>query len=95
MSCSVERYDRRHRPPGLLIETEQPLEIGTRVSCSFYLPGRQQIRSACEVVREKNQPAGYDDKTNRYGIRFLDLRPEEKAALDAFIVEKTAERRVS
>lgn len=78
-------------PTGLLIEAEQPIGIGSRVSCSFYLPGRQQVRSACEVVRVETPPAGAGDKTNRYGIRFLDLRPEEKTALEAFIAEKTAE----
>ncbi len=82
-------------PSGLLIETEQAVEIGSRVSCSFYLPGRQQIRSACEVVRMEQQPAKSGDRANRFGIRFLDLRPEEKTAIEAFIAEKTAEQRSS
>jgi DNA-binding response OmpR family regulator len=65
---------------GMLVEGELSLPLGARVLCSFFLPGRERVEAVAEVVRL----AGRRDGHNRYGVRFLELPPAQRAALSSF-----------
>lgn len=68
---------------GVLIETSNSLTIGDAVSCSFFVPGNTTpITASGEVVRKtnSNQPG-----MNGYGIKFADLKEEDKRIIDSYI----------
>ena len=68
---------------GILIETDQKLNVGDRLSCSFFLPHGSQIQTTGEIARIVNPAPGV--KSNWYGVHFLDVSPEAEKALEAFI----------
>ena len=70
---------------GLLIETEKVLEKGDVLSCSFFLPGSECIVTDAEVMRTVRGP----ENSMSYGVRFLDLRPAFKTAIDTFIEKRS------
>jgi DNA-binding response OmpR family regulator len=74
---------------GMLIETDQPLPEGARLSCLFYLPDAKKIRATCKVIRTIDPSPG--DEERQYGLMFTDIAPETKKLLSAFI-EKTSRR---
>ncbi len=68
---------------GVLIETGHILSIGETVSCSFFVPGNSTpITAAGEVVRKTD---GMDSGMNYYGIRFMDIKGEDKLAIDSYV----------
>lgn len=68
---------------GILIETSHTLSIGETVSCSFFAPGNSTpITAAGEVVRKAD---GRQPEMNYYGIRFIDIKEEDKLAIDNYI----------
>lgn len=72
---------------GMLIESEKLLEKGEQLVCSFYLPGSAQIKTTGEIMRVMTQTAGA--KTYQYGLRFLQLTPEERSAIEDFVERKS------
>jgi len=73
---------------GLLLETDKSLEKGDIMNCSFFLPGAERIVVDAQVMRiVKN-----DDTAIRYGVRFIDLKPVSKAALNAFIEKRSRKK---
>lgn len=66
---------------GMLLETEKRLEKGDVLSCSFFLPGSQQIVTDAEVVRVINKLS----ETAHYGVKFLNLPAECTSAIEKFI----------
>ena len=68
---------------GLLMETTQKFTIGERVVCSFVLPDSMLIRARGEVMRRLQAEQG--TQARRFGIRFLDLTPEENKAIEAYL----------
>jgi DNA-binding NarL/FixJ family response regulator len=67
---------------GILFETEEFLEEGDRIKCSFFV-GRDMITTNGKVVRVKRKSP--DLKT--YGVQFIDLDPVSKGKIDEFINE--------
>ena len=68
---------------GVLIETGHALSIGETVSCSFFLPGNSTpITATGGVVRKTD---GRGPGMNYYGIRFMDIREEDKLAIESYI----------
>jgi DNA-binding response OmpR family regulator len=81
--CSSENIS----TTGILIETNKVLAKGDRVMCSFFLPGAKQIKTSGEIIRVTQKEAG--SKLSRYGINFIKLNPEAKAAIEDFIEKKS------
>ncbi len=71
---------------GLLLETERTFAKGDRLACSFFLPDSRQLVAHGEVVRALKQPA--QKSLYRYGIKFIELAPEVKAAIETFVEKK-------
>ena len=68
---------------GVLIETSHSLTIGEAVSCSLSIPGNSTLRTVTgEVVRRGE---GKQSGINYYGIKFLDVREEDKLAINSYI----------
>lgn len=80
--CSSENIS----ASGMLIETDKPILPGSRIQCSFFLPDSVQIKTTGEVVRVMPKAAGA--RTGRYGIKFLQLTAEGRAAIESFVVKK-------
>jgi CheY-like chemotaxis protein len=72
---------------GLLIETDKTLEKGDVMSCSFFLPGAAKIVTDAEVMRVVKS-----DDMLRYGVRYVSLQPASKAALKAFIENRSRKK---
>jgi hypothetical protein len=72
---------------GLLFETDQGLNVGDRLSCSFFLPGAIRIIATGEIVRVMMAADGKAD-AQRYGVRLDNLAPEARLAIESFIAEK-------
>jgi hypothetical protein len=65
---------------GMLLETEHPAEIGSRLDLRFRLPGDvQDLRTVGQVVRE--EPA----QPMRLGVSFLILRDTARDRIRAFV----------
>lgn len=71
---------------GLLIETERTFAKGDHLACSFFLPDSRQLVAHGEVVRALTQTA--QKSLNRYGIKFFELAPEVKTAIETFVEKK-------
>jgi CheY-like chemotaxis protein len=70
---------------GMLIDTEKALEKGDVLSCSFFLPGSECIVTDAEVMRSVRTA----ENAVSYGVRFLNLRPAFKAAIETFIERRS------
>jgi CheY-like chemotaxis protein len=68
---------------GILIETDKLLGPGDCITCSFFLPGSQQIVVDGEVVRLEEKPGGL----HHYGVRFIDLAPTSREEIERFIAQ--------
>lgn len=66
---------------GILLETERPLETGSRITCSFFLPKSEQIVTEGEIMRVVRNA----ENTFQYGIRYIDLRPDHLSAIEEFV----------
>jgi DNA-binding response OmpR family regulator len=73
---------------GMMIETDRALEQGARITCAFFLPDASRFQAPAEVVRTVTQDS--KDGLRRYGLRFLQLGPQERKALDDFVKLKAA-----
>jgi DNA-binding response OmpR family regulator len=67
---------------GMLLETAKMLEIGTRLACSFTLPGSQKINVNGEIVRVVTFPTS---GSQYYGVRFIGMEPEIRQAIEAYV----------
>jgi two-component system chemotaxis response regulator CheY len=76
---------------GMLIETDKTLPHGDRVICSFFLPDSMRIQTAGEIVRIPQQATGSTVK--QYGVKFSNLTPEARQALEAFVEKKAQKMR--
>ncbi len=72
---------------GMLIEAEKVLEKGDQLKCSFFLPGSAQIKTNGEIVRAMKQAGGA--KTRQYGLRFSQLTPDARSAIEEFVERKS------
>jgi DNA-binding response OmpR family regulator len=71
---------------GLLIESDEVLAVGERISCMFFLPGPRQISAVGEIVRT-SRPSSI---MHQYGIRFLSLYPPGLTEIENFIANSQA-----
>jgi hypothetical protein len=68
-------------PRGMLLETDDALDIGTKVDLSFALPGRDdELRVVGQVVRDADGQA----RRPRCGVEFLILRGDARERIRAF-----------
>jgi CheY-like chemotaxis protein len=70
---------------GMLIDTEKSLEKGDIVTCSFFLPGSECIVTDTQVMRAVQ---GAEGKIS-YGVRFMDLKPHSRKAVETFIENRS------
>jgi CheY-like chemotaxis protein len=76
---------------GILMETSQTFQHEQLVICSFTLPDTTLIEVTGKIVRTLEKPAGVD--ANRYGIHFLDLKPEAQKAIEAYLNSAARKKR--
>ncbi len=69
---------------GILLQTNKVISKGDTITCSFFIPSSQIITADCEVTRVVQ--VGGD--LYRYGAKFLDLDPEQSAAISEFVRRK-------
>lgn len=66
---------------GILLETEYQLPMGSRITCSFALPGSCTIVSEGEVIRFMTAA----ECANLYGVKFIGLPSSHRLAIDDYI----------
>ena len=82
-------YSRDISATGILLQTEKTLAIGDIVSCDFFLPDSSRIFTNVEIMRVTRN----HDKTFLYGARYVDLSPEHKSAIQAFVNKRSARKK--
>lgn len=66
---------------GILLETEEKIEVSARISCSFSLPDSGSIETEGEVMRyERTMDGGY-----KYGVQFSGLTREDRHKIDQYV----------
>lgn len=72
---------------GVLIETEEPVDLGSKFDLAFTLPGvGDNVRAVGQVVREAGDAGG----RYRSGVEFLILRGDARERIQAFIASMEA-----
>ncbi len=66
---------------GILLEMDRTLSKGDHINCSFFIPGSESIMADCEVMRVAPSSQGI----SQCGVKFLDLSPDHKSAIDTFV----------
>ena len=74
---------------GILLETDQALNKGDRITCSFFLPGSVQICIEGEVARINAREDGGRD----YGVKFVNVPASVESQIAAFIEKWLKKRR--
>lgn len=69
---------------GILIETANKLDLGDKVSCSFFLPGVKKMTLNGTIVRCHTKSVDIYE----YGIKFDRVNLEDRASIEAFIQSK-------
>jgi DNA-binding response OmpR family regulator len=72
---------------GIMIETDKSMEKGDILSCSFFLPAFGQISAEAEVMRIDR-----GGRPSRYGLRFRNLDPVSKAAVEDLIASRSGNK---
>ncbi len=66
---------------GMLLQTDEPLEVGARLDLTFRLPGDpERLRTVGQVVRDEVR-----DRQRRFGVEFLILRETARERIRAFV----------
>jgi CheY-like chemotaxis protein len=71
---------------GLLIDSDDLLAVGDRISCTFFLPGPRRITAIGEVIRATRTSR----IMNQYGIKFVHLYPQMQAEIEQYIASTQA-----
>lgn len=66
---------------GLLLECDDFLAVGDRISCMFFLPGQKQISAVGEVTRA----ARTSRIMHQYGVRFVSIYPHVRKEIEEFV----------
>lgn len=72
---------------GIFLESDIPMQAGSRAFLSFTLPNGAEVRTVGEVVRVKSGPAksGRKDPVRMgMGVRFLSLSEDQRRRISAF-----------
>ena len=72
---------------GMLIETDQPLNEGDRLTCVFYLPNAKKIMASGKIIRAVERAPG--DEDYKYGLMFTYLNPQSKKLLMEYVEERS------
>jgi CheY-like chemotaxis protein len=72
---------------GILLETDRALARGDLISCSFFLPESERVETEARVVRVSRG----EESIYLCGAEFVDMGPEQKAAIGAFVEKKRSE----
>ncbi len=72
---------------GMMIETDNLLEEGARLSCQFYLPNAKKIETSGKIIRIIQETSGAEDY--QYGLMFTDITPEAKQQLIDFVESRS------
>jgi hypothetical protein len=67
---------------GMLLETTEPLDVGSKLDLTFTLPGGGAVRAVGQVVREESAP---DGSPPRLGVEFLILRDGARERIRSFV----------
>jgi CheY-like chemotaxis protein len=70
---------------GILLEVDRAATKGEAVTCSFFIPGSGSIEVHGEIMRTAEVSPGM----YHWGVRFTDLRPGDRTAIETFIKKKT------
>lgn len=79
------------RATGLLIRTEEPLARGAGIFFSFFLPDGTHVSGYGDIVRAVKAHASPD--TFLFGVKFTNVDPEAKAAIEATVKKRAQERK--
>jgi CheY-like chemotaxis protein len=71
---------------GILLQTDRMLAVGDVISCNFYLPNSIRVFANVEIMRITMN----DDDTFLYGAKYVDLSPQYRSAIEAFINNRSA-----
>jgi hypothetical protein len=71
----------------MLIETDQPLNEGDRLTCVFYLPNAKKIMASGKIIRAVERAPG--DEDYKYGLMFTYLNPQSKKLLMEYVEERS------
>lgn len=66
---------------GILLETKQKLEAGSRIICRFTLPHVCQIETEGEIARSMIAP----ECDHLYGVKFISMPYSDRKAIDSYI----------
>jgi CheY-like chemotaxis protein len=66
---------------GILLETDQILEVGSQITCQFTLPNVCQIETEGKVARSMTALAC----DNLYGVKFIAMSLSNRRAIDSYI----------
>jgi DNA-binding LytR/AlgR family response regulator len=70
---------------GILLQTDRRFAKGDIISCAFFLPDSLRVFVDAEIMRVgKNH-----DNTFLYGAKYVDLSPEYRSAIEAFINKRS------
>ncbi len=69
---------------GMLIETDRIIAKGEMITCSFFIPGSDNIVVDCEVMRAVKTFSGM----YQYGLKFLELSSAHQSAIRDFVRKK-------
>lgn len=74
-------------PHGAFLKSSRPFSAGTRLTLSLYLPGRPPLSLDAEVRRTIARAPG-SHLLPGIGVRFLDVPPETRRALEDFLADR-------
>jgi CheY-like chemotaxis protein len=66
---------------GILLETEYRLEVGSRITCQFTIPGSCQIETEAEVVRSLN----ISECADLCGVKFIGLPLSFRRSIENYV----------
>ncbi|MCK4911355.1 MAG: response regulator [Thermodesulfovibrionales bacterium] len=68
---------------GMLLGSDRKLAMGTELSISFMLGGKELMRTEATVMRAKDKPK--EGAPNRYGLRFKGVTPDVATDIDRLV----------
>ncbi len=83
IDTSIICYSQDISSTGLLLETEESLNQGDQVVCSFLLPDGTGFQVSGEIVRTVYSSP--QSAANQYGVRFLNLAAGARQALETIV----------
>ncbi len=70
---------------GILLEVDKAASKGEIITCSFFIPGSESVTVDGEIMRMVEISPG----TCHWGVKFTNLRPDHRTAIDAYVKKKS------